>query len=246
MSSKMKKMILIVLAVVILLSAGGGAWYWLAQKNAEPVYVFPFSYVGMTEYWGDSQESYGPVSTDKIQTIYLSDTQTVTEILVKQGQSVKKGDLLMSFDTTLSDLALERKRLDVEKLKLQLTDAQKRLKEIKSMKPMVIPKDEPQVNENLGTALKGTYQISTDHNYDGSKKSLPLICWISERVCWMAAPLLHRNPVISANAPSKMSDPRFTVKQNPVKRENTMQTTAKAVILTPLNWNAVTMAPAVP
>ena len=180
MSSKMKKMILIVLAVVILLSAGGGAWYWLAQKNAEPVYVFPFSYVGMTEYWGDSQESYGPVSTDKIQTIYLSDTQTVTEILVKQGQSVKKGDLLMSFDTTLSDLALERKRLDVEKLKLQLTDAQKRLKEIKSMKPMVIPKDEPQVNENLGTALKGTYQISTDRNYDGSKTNLPLICWISE------------------------------------------------------------------
>ena len=180
MSSKTKKILLIVLSVVLLLSAGGGAWYWIAQKNADPVYVFPFSYVGMTEYWGDSQESYGPVSTDKIQTIHLSDTQTVTEIQVKQGQRVKKGDLLMSFDTTLSDLALERKRLDVEKLKLQLTDAQKRLREIKNMKPMVIPKEEPQGDENLGTALKGTYQISTNRNYDGSKKSLPLICWISE------------------------------------------------------------------
>ena len=33
---------------------------------------------------------------------------------------VKKGDVLMTFDTTLSDLQLERKRLEVEKLKLDL------------------------------------------------------------------------------------------------------------------------------
>ena len=176
-----KKVIVIVLAAALLLAAGGTAWYFLAQKNAEPVYVYPFSYVGMTEYWGDSQESYGPVSTDKIQTVYLSDTQTVTEVLVKQGDAVKKGDLLMSFDTTLSDLALERKRLDVEKLKLQLEDAKKRLKEINSMKPMVIPKvEETEDKENLGTALQGEYQISTNRDYDGSKKSLALICWVKD------------------------------------------------------------------
>ena len=65
----------------------------------------------MTEYWGDSRESYGPVTSDNIQTVFLSDTQEVTEILVKQGDTVKKGDLLMRFDTTLSEIALERKRL---------------------------------------------------------------------------------------------------------------------------------------
>ena len=140
MKNKTKKIILIVTLIAVVLGAGGGAWYWFSQKNAEPVYVFPFSFVGMTEYWGDNQESHGPVSTDKIQTVYISDTQEGTEIAVKQGDQVKKGDLLMSFDTTLSDLALERKRLDVEKLKLQLEDAKKRLKEIRSMKPMVIPK----------------------------------------------------------------------------------------------------------
>ena len=182
MKNKTKKIIVILVAVAIVLGAGGGAWYWFGHRNAEPVYVFPFEYIGMTEYWGDSQESHGPVSTDKIQTIYLSDTQTVTEILVKQGDTVKKGDLLMSFDTTLSDLALERKRLDVEKLKLQLEDAKKRLKEIKSMKPMVIPefKEDEETDENLGTALKGNYQISTNRDFDGSKKSLALICWLSE------------------------------------------------------------------
>ena len=180
MKRKTKKIIAIVLSVVTLLGAGGGAWYYFSQKNVEPVYVFPFNHVGMTEYWGDSQESYGPVRTDKIQTVYLSDTQTVTEILVSQGDTVKKGDLLMSFDTTLSDLALERKRLDVEKLKLQLQDAKTRLREINSMKPMVIPTVDESVDENLGTKLKGNYQISANRNYDGSKKNLALICWISE------------------------------------------------------------------
>ena len=116
MKNKTKKNILIVLVVVMVLAAGLAGWFWYREKNAEPVYVFPFQYVGMTEYWGDNQESYGPVTTDKIQTVYLTDTQTVTEILVQVGDTVKKGDLLMSFDTTLSDLAMERKRLDVEKL----------------------------------------------------------------------------------------------------------------------------------
>lgn len=175
-----KKILIIVLVIVLLAGAGGGAWMYFGQNSAEPVYVYPFDYVGMTEYWGDSQESYGPVTTDRIQTIYLSDTQTVTEIYVAQGDEVKKGDLLMAFDTTLSDLALERARLDVEKLKLQLEDAKDRLREINSMRPMVIPTYEPDVeeDENLGTALKGDYQISTQSKYDGSTRELALICWL--------------------------------------------------------------------
>ena len=68
-----KKPILIALAVVLALGIGGGVWYYLGHNSAEPVYVFPFNYVGMTEYWGDSQESYGPVTTDKIQTVFLSE-----------------------------------------------------------------------------------------------------------------------------------------------------------------------------
>ena len=181
MKNKLKKVIIIILVVAVLLGAGGGAWYYFGYRNAEPVYVFPFEYVGMTEYWGDAQESYGPVTTDKIQTIYLSNTQTVTEILVSQGDMVKKGDLLMSFDTTLSDLALERKRLDVEKLKLQLEDANRRLREINSMRPMVIPTvDKEEADKNLGTPLKGDYQISGNRDYDGSKKELALICWLGQ------------------------------------------------------------------
>ena len=113
--------------------------------------------------------------------MYLSTTQTVTEIFVVIGQEVKKGDVLMSFDTTLSDLALERKRLEVEKLKLQLEDAKKRLREINAMKPMVIPQpsDEPDEDVNLGDLLTDPYRISHDSDFDGSSAEKALICWLN-------------------------------------------------------------------
>ena len=175
-----KKWIILLLVLLLAAAAGAGIWYG-TQGNREPVNVFPFRYIGMTEYWGDQQESYGPVSTDRIQTVYLSESQTVTEVKVKEGDEVKKGDILMTFDTTLSDLALERKRLDVEKLKLQLESAKRRLQEINAMKPMVIPEpsdEEEEKDEDLGDKLEKKYTISKNSKYDGSSRSKSLICWM--------------------------------------------------------------------
>lgn len=175
------KKILITVICLVLVCAIGGVWFVTNRQGGEPVNVFPFNYVGMTEYWGDSQESYGNVRTDGVQTVYLSDTQTVTEILVQEGDEVKKGDVLMTFDTTLSDLALERKRLEVEKLKLQLEDAKKQLAEINAMRPMVIPQpdEDPEEDEDLGEKLTAAYFISEDTDYDGSSAELALICWLN-------------------------------------------------------------------
>jgi len=177
-----KKLVIGIAAGVTAAAVGCGFWYKAGHSSSEPVYVFPFQYVGMTEYWGDSRESYGPVTMDKIQTVFLSDTQTVTEILVQAGDTVKKGDLLMTFDTTLSDLQLERKRLDVEKLKLQLQDAQEELRNINRMKPMVIPDfdDTPQEDADLGIMLTEPYRISSQTSYDGSSAEKALICWIRD------------------------------------------------------------------
>ena len=171
----------------------------------------------MTEYWGDNQESYGPVTTDKIQTVYLSDTQTVTEVMVQVGDTVKKGDILMAFDTTLSDLALERKRLDVEKLKLQLENAKKELGRINAMKPMVIPDftEEPeQEEEDLGPSVNpGNPQIGENTAYDGSTPEKAILCWINsadsigdavlEQVRLKAEVLWNQNEEIKHNTPAE-------------------------------------------
>lgn len=177
-----KKIIITVTAVVLVVAIGLGVWFGVSRGRSEPVKVFAFNSVGMTEYWGDSQESYGPVSTDKIQTVFLSSTQTVTEMKVAQGDEVKKGDVLMTFDTTLSDLQLERKRLEVEKLKLDLETAQKKLKDIQNMKPMSIvsPDDFDNSDEDSDDEgdLEKDYELSYDPAYDGSKPSKALICWL--------------------------------------------------------------------
>ena len=216
---KTKKKLIIILAVIVLaVAVGCGIWYYLGHNSSEPVYVYPFEYVGMTEYWGDSQESYGPVTTDKIQTVYLTDTQTVTEILVSVGDTVKKGDLLMSFDTTLSDLAMERKRLEVEKVKLQLQEAKEQLYKISMMKPMVLPdfspEEQPEDSENLGiTVNPGNPQIGDSASYDGSRPEKAILCWMNsadsindtllEQVRQKAEILWNQNEEIKYHTPTE-------------------------------------------
>ena len=179
---RVKALIITLCTVVVLAGAGFGGWYFLQNREQEPVNVYSFEYLGMTEYWGDSQESYGPVTTDRIQTVFVSDTQTVTEVLVQAGDTVKKGDVLLRFDTTLTDIALERERLELEKQKLKLSEAQEELRRINAMKPMEVPQYTPvETQPNLGSALDGEYQLSQDKSYDGSSKEHALILWIHDQ-----------------------------------------------------------------
>ena len=152
------------------------------RGRGEPVGVYPFSMVGMTEFWGDNQESYGPVTTDRIQTVYLSDTQTITGVKVKEGDTVKKGDVLMTYDTTLSELELERKRLDVEKAKLQVKEAQEELARINAMKPMGdVDISLPVEGTDWGETIQGDYTIVTkDDEFDGSSPEKAVVCWLKD------------------------------------------------------------------
>ncbi len=51
---------------------------------------------------GDTSNTSGMVTTDKLQKIYISQSQTVKKVWVKEGDSVKKGTALVSYDSTLT------------------------------------------------------------------------------------------------------------------------------------------------
>ena len=132
---KKNKLLLPILAAVLALVVIAGV-ILVPRLPKDEVAVFPVSMVGYTDFYSGSSESYGMVTTDKVQTLYLSGTQTVTEILVYPGQSVKKGDVLFTYDTTLSDLAIERKDLANQQLEVELKAARAELASLKKMKPI--------------------------------------------------------------------------------------------------------------
>ena len=125
-----------VIAVVLALAVIA-AMILVPRLPKEEAAVFPVTMVGYTDFYSGSSESYGMVTTDKVQTLYLSESQTVTEVLVYPGQTVKKGDVLFTYDTSLSDLAVERKDLANKQLEMQLKTAQSELSALKKMKPIV-------------------------------------------------------------------------------------------------------------
>ena len=145
MRNKKKSRIIIIAVVAALIAAGGiSASAVMLRGGSKPVNVYSMQEIAMDSYWGDTSETDGLVRTDKMQSVYISSTQTVTEVFVKEGQQVKAGDKLAAFDTTLSDLELERQKINVEKLELQLKNAKADLVTINGYKPYVPPTPTPE------------------------------------------------------------------------------------------------------
>lgn len=182
---KAKKWIWIALAVV-LVAAGIVTAVLLSRKNQDPVFVFGFAdgIAGMTDYYNGGNESSGMVTTDRIQTAYISSTQKVLEIFVTDGQSVKKGDVLFTYDTTLSDIALRRKELSVEQAKQDLETAKKELRIINSYVPISYhPVETPDPTEpaepvkNLADFdLEGKDYLA--YSGSGETSLTPKYCWL--------------------------------------------------------------------
>ena len=130
MNKTMKRALLIVGGVAV---AGGVVWGILTlARNARRgnVDVYAVSDFSMTNYWGDTSQTSGMVSTDQMQKIFLSDTQKVKQVYVKEGQTVRKGDKLLSYDTTLTALDIERAQIDYERQQLQQETAKKELERL--------------------------------------------------------------------------------------------------------------------
>lgn len=131
MNKKVKKLLLIAAGI-----AAAAALVWggmTLAKNAQrgSVNVYAVSDFSMSDYWGDTSQTSGMVTTDEVQKIFLSKTQKVKEVYVEEGQSVKKGDRLLSYDTTLTALDVERAQIAYEKQQLKQETLKKDLELLK-------------------------------------------------------------------------------------------------------------------
>ena len=90
---KLKKVIavIVVLAVTVGAVTGGIYGYKSYQKKnlvAEVQSVSSLNY----GYYGNSETSYGVVTNDSSQEVYLDDSNKVQEVYVSKGDTVKEGD----------------------------------------------------------------------------------------------------------------------------------------------------------
>lgn len=115
MSKKLKKGIIAAACVV---GVCGAVWGGLTiARNAQrgDVNVYAVNECAMTDYWGDTSNTSGMVTTDKLQKIYISQSQTVKKVWVKEGDNVKKGTVLVSYDSTLTQATVERAKIDYDR-----------------------------------------------------------------------------------------------------------------------------------
>ena len=134
--SKKVLIILVVIALATLLAVFG------LKSNKEAVYVYSFydGIVGMADYVEGSGENSGFIVSDNVQTVMLSGTQTSVSVKVSDGQKVSKGDVLFTYDTTLSDIAISQKAIEIEEMKLNLKEARQDLEKINALNPSEPPK----------------------------------------------------------------------------------------------------------
>lgn len=134
---KFKRVITVVVSVSLVAGAiGGGIYaYKSYQKKNLVVEVAPVSSLNWG-YYGDSETSYGMVTNDSAQEIYLEDSGKVEEVFVEEGAEVKTGDKLFRYDTSEIEIDIKRKELDLATLQNNIAIANHVLEKLKQTKPI--------------------------------------------------------------------------------------------------------------
>ena len=102
------------------------------QGSGKAVKVAPVSNMNSGGWSSGSEISdYGTVTTNMNQDIYYDDSLTVKEVYVKVGDTVKIGDRLVAYDTTLATMEKEMKQMEIEGIALNRKNIEAELKQLR-------------------------------------------------------------------------------------------------------------------
>lgn len=182
---KKKRILAVSLSLVLAAGAAAGICGGVGAAGRKPVLVVSASELNQGGYYGSGITMEGMVTSDVSQDIYLQDTQTVSRVLVREGDPVRQGDVLLEYDTTQTRLNLEREKLNREQILLNIQGAEQKLKTLKNTKPvskdpgtdpgMEIPwedfPEEPEIPEVSEPAQdpERTFQVKLEKNGRGDQ-----------------------------------------------------------------------------
>ncbi len=129
---KHKKGMLILLGVLAVLAVVIGAGVrFLLNRNSGVVSVYSMSLLNQEDFYGYDQELYGTISSDYVQQVFLESGKTVKKIHVKQGDQVKEGDKLLTYDSEEKELDLKLKELEIQREENTLKTMKSQLEQLK-------------------------------------------------------------------------------------------------------------------
>lgn len=152
MHKKIKLALVIVASVTII---GTGIWFGIQKFNRTKVEVYRVEELKQM-IWGESSSLQGIITSNVSQKVQLSENQIVQEVFVQEGQEVKEGTPLLSYDMTLVHINLETEKLNNQQLQIKKKGLEDTLAKIKKKKV-------------TNTALNTEYQLTFLSHSDNSE-----------------------------------------------------------------------------
>lgn len=134
---KIKKVLITVISMAAVCGAAivGITVYKNYQKEKIVAGVLPVSDI-CWDYAGDESTSYGMLTNDSAQEIYLDDAAKVETVYVKQGDAVKVGDALLKYNTAETEAEIKNMELDLASAKNTLEKGKHELETLRKMTPV--------------------------------------------------------------------------------------------------------------
>lgn len=127
----------VIVGVLVAALAAGGIYTGLMHVKESKVTEVPVTSVGnlQTDWYSETTLD-GTITTNVSQNINMDKDMIIDKIYVSQGDNVKKGDNLISFDMTLVEMELNIAKLKLQKQEQDLTKAQNRLTSLQNGGPI--------------------------------------------------------------------------------------------------------------
>lgn len=161
----------IIVGVLIAALASAGIYTGLMHVKKSKVTEVPVTSVSnlMTDWYSETTLD-GTITTNVAQNVNMDKDMIIEKIYVSQGDDVKKGDNLISFDMTLVEMELNIAKLKLQKQEQDLTKAQNRLTSLQNGGPIedsTDSTDDTELNSTDGNTGDSN-MTSTDIPSDGS------------------------------------------------------------------------------
>lgn len=142
-----KKMIMITAGGLAVL--GAGAWFLTQNLRGTQIDVYPVSDLSQS-IWQSGASLEGTIASQVSQEVHLQEKQIVSAVHVQEGQEVKKGDPLLSYDMTLVNIELETEKLSRQQMEIKKKGLEQELEKLKKDRAEAVSQTEDYQVEFLG------------------------------------------------------------------------------------------------